>query len=379
MPGSEYSLGDSAEETRAPREAGVAAGPVAYRLPERPVRLELTLNARVSTREMTEELERLAHVLWTVGISALGILGLALALLIRWQLAPLTTMAREASKIGPDSPGAHIAAAGSAAEYVRLREALNQMLQRLASALERERNFASMAAHELRTPLAQLRTGLELTLRRERQTQEYQTAAREALSDVARLEGLVAGLLELARIGSPETSPPRAVSLREVVRQAARSSGAAEPARQPPDADVLVEGDPELLATALRNVLENALRYAPRTPPEVVIQSEPMQVSLVVSDAGPGVPEADRERIFEPLTRLDPSRTIGASTQGFGLGLAIARAAIRACKGELFCRARADGKRGAEFVFVLRRAGAIEDPVAGTTPASSRIQSEASL
>lgn len=329
--------------------------PTAYRLPDGSTGARLRLSARVSTHEMGEELERLAGVLWTVGVSALFLVGLALAFLIRWQLAPLSAMAHEASRIEPGAVG-QIVSSGSALEYVRLRRALNQMLERMAGALERERSFASMAAHELRSPLAQLRTGLELTLRRDRPPAEYQAAMREALSDVARLEKLVGGLLQLTRLDRLKPAPTGDVPLAQVLRQAIRASGSAGPlGGLPPDA-IRVEGDEWLLTIAVQNVLANAARYAPAAPPEWNCTVEAETVQVAISDSGPGVAAADRERIFEPLTRLEQARTIGEPSQGFGLGLAIARAAVQACHGKLLCQGRADAKPGAEFVFVLKRA-----------------------
>jgi signal transduction histidine kinase len=320
---------------------------------------------------MGEELERLAGVLWTVGVSALILVGLALAFLIRWQLAPLAAMAREASRIQPGA-AARIASSGNALEYVRLRQALNQMLERMAGALERERGFASMAAHELRSPLAQLRTGLELTLRRERQPEEYRTAMREALSDVARLEKLVSGLLQLTRLDRLENVPAAGVSLALVLRQAARTGGSAEPTGPVPPDEIHVVGDEYLLTMAVQNVLANAARYAPEAPPEWRCTVEAETVRVAISDSGPGVAEADRERIFEPLTRLEKARTIGEPSQGFGLGLAIARAAVRACLGELTCQARTDAKRGAEFVLVFKRVTSGATPGHLSAPSAER-------
>jgi signal transduction histidine kinase len=116
-----------------------------------------------------------------------------------------------------------------------------------------------------------------------------------------------------------------------------------------------VYGDADLLRAAFRNVLENAARHAPGEPPTVRVEASAEDVRVVVSDRGPGVPEAERERIFQPLTRLDPARTVGGAADGFGLGLATARSAARAFGGDLVCRGRADAAAGAEFVFTLRR------------------------
>jgi signal transduction histidine kinase len=134
---------------------------------------------------------------------------------------------------------------------------------------------------------------------------------------------------------------------------------------------VWVHGDADLLRAAFGNVFENAARYAPGEPPTVRVEPSAEQVRVVVSDRGPGVPEVERERIFQPLTRLDAARTVGGAADGFGLGLATARSAVRAFGGDLVCRGRADGAAGAAFVFTLRRAAAPDDEGSAALEASN--------
>jgi signal transduction histidine kinase len=254
---------------------------------------------------------------------------------------------------------------------VRLRETLNAMVERLAEGLARERRFASTAAHELRTPLTQLRLSVEVALSRPRETGEYQETLRQALQDIDRLQRLVGHLLFLARDHGATVRTP--VPLLDVLARALRACGstAALPVTERP---VYVMGNADLLESALRNVLENAARYAPRRAPELRLTLPEIQdgvhpstapsVTLEIADFGPGVPPEDRERIFEPLTRLNPGRRAGGGgggdPEGFGLGLTVARNAVRACGGDLVCAARGDGQSGAAFVFTFalgRRTG----------------------
>lgn len=324
-------------------------GYVVYKVRSKRAQVELQLIA--GAPRMSSELNRLAIALWTVGPLTILIAALVLSLFIRRQLAPLTRIAQEASKIGPESARTRIEDAGTTAEYVALREALNKMVSRLAEGLDRERQFASMAAHEFRTPLAQMRTSIEVTLRKERVAEEYREALEHSLLDVERLQKLVDGLLLLVR-GQNSGAVASKVALERPLAEAVRESGvAAQLAALPP---VEVRGSTDLLGAAFRNVLENAARHAPPAPPSVQCELMNGTARVSVIDTGPGVPEADRERIFQPLVRLDKARSIGAHADGFGLGLAIARAAVRACGGELSCCARADGAPGAAFVFDLR-------------------------
>ena len=224
--------------------------------------------------------------------------------------------------------------------------------------MAQERRFSAVAAHELRSPLAQLRTTIEVALRRERSVGEYQSALQETLADVERLQALMERLLELTRLGDSAALKGHPVSLSAIAKKAARDHDAVELSLDETEEELLVAGDEQLLNRAIGNVLENAARYAPQAPPAIRIEQDNGQVRLVVADRGPGVPEAEREGIFEPLARLDAARSIASSSSGFGLGLSVARSTVRAFGGDLVCRARADGQSGAEFVFSFRTASA---------------------
>ena len=322
-----------------------------YRIPSNPGRIELALTAGASDADLKHELSRLTLGLWTVGPLTILVVSLVLSFFIRWQLAPLAQIAHAASRIGPESAESRIGPAGTAAECVALRDALNNMVARLAAGLERERQFASMAAHEFRTPLAQLRTNIEVTLRRERVTDDYKLTLEQSLADVERLQNLVAGLLFLVR-RQGAYAESSTVALEEVVSKAMIESGVAAQVEGPVPR-VEVRGNIELLYTALKNVLENAKRYAPAAPPILKFTLKDSVIQLAIVDSGPGIAPQDCARIFEPLVRLDQARSIGEDQGGFGLGLAIARAAVRACGGDVRCESNPQGSHGATFVFEL--------------------------
>jgi signal transduction histidine kinase len=328
-----------------------------YRLTGKPGRIELVIMARTSSAGMEYVLARLAWSLKMIGPLALLLTGALLAALIRWQLRPLARMAEQASRIGPGSPAERIGPVGSNTECVQLRDAINGMLERLAEGLEREHRFASTAAHELRTPLAQLRTTIEVALRRDRDADEYRAALAETLDDVERLQKLVLGLLHLARSAEHfGMASGRPVVLASLLEKAGRDHGPAFVGGRVKGDEVAVEGDEDLFLAALGNVLENAAHHAPEAPATIRVEDAGASVRLVVADHGPGIAAADRERIFEPLTRLRPARLDRDAADGFGLGLAVARAAARAYGGDLACRGRSDGDPGAEFVFSFRKA-----------------------
>lgn len=328
---------------------------VNYELPTGRSRVELLITARTPSEAMYAELSRLRWALFAIVPVGTVVLAFLLTWFVRIQLRPLEVVARRAAAIGPADTRARIDIPANALEIVQLRDAINGMISRMSEGFERERRFSSFAAHELRTPLAQLRTNIEVTLRRERDVDEYRHSMREALLDIERLQKLVTDLLNLTRAQEALVSHTDHAALNVVIAQAARASGQ-EISMAENATPALIRGNEELLISAVRNVLENAARYAPASAPTLAIESDSTQVRLKIADTGPGVPESERERIFQPLTRLDTARSITDQSGGFGLGLAIARSAVRACGGDLICSARADGKSGAQFVFIFQRA-----------------------
>lgn len=321
-----------------------------YFLPDH-VGQDLVVEATFSSAAMNAELARLLWALCTVGPVSVLLLSALCAWLIRWQLKPLADFAERAARIGPGSADVRLEPVRSeSSECAQLREALDRMIERLADGLAREKQFVGDASHELRTPLAQMRTQIEVTLRKERAAGEYRQALEDALLDISRLQGLISGFLDLAR-SERDGLPNEHVAVADLLRDA----GNGLPVEQDgADASAKVLGSAPLLVSALQNVLENARKYAPGRPPRVRLEEDGKTVRVAVLDQGPGVPEGERERIFQPLVRLDAARHEG----GYGLGLAIARKAVRACGGDLICGPRRDGARGSEFVFVLRNAAA---------------------
>lgn len=352
-------LEEDASKIYAGSEAGskaeVEAGMVkhAYRLPMGAFRLELMFNVGTSLVEMQKELQRLTRAMLIVGpMSLLGSL-LILSLMVTSQLKPLERMAKQADTIGPDRPGERIGPVGSSAECLRLRGAINSLVTRLIEGLQRERIFAASAAHELRTPLAQLRVDLEVTLRKERSGDTYRATMKDLLSDVDRLQKLVTALLQLTKSETIGAISRERVRLKNLLGKLESRHGQLHTNLSRSCKEWIFEVDAELLCAAISNILDNAARYAPQEPPLLELDEVDGKAQWVISDRGPGIPEGDREKIFHPLTRLDSARSIGKEVEGYGLGLSVARSLVRAFGGDLLCRARRDGQNGAEFVLSL--------------------------
>ncbi|MEV1168535.1 HAMP domain-containing sensor histidine kinase [Nonomuraea sp. NPDC049784] len=205
-------------------------------------------------------------------------------------------------------------------EIARLVRTLNQTLHRLERATHRQRGFVADASHELRTPLAGLRVKLE-----EARIHPHDFDAEELLDDtlrdVDRLQAITADLLLLAGLESSAATVRERVDLADLTRAELEHRADRVPVQVGLQDGVIVDGAPAQLARLLTNLLDNAQRHA-RDRVDVAVRRDNGQALLTVSDDGPGIPESDRERIFERFTRLDTARS--RHLGGTGLGLAIA-------------------------------------------------------
>jgi signal transduction histidine kinase len=234
---------------------------------------------------------------------------------------------------------------------------LNDMLSRLAEAQQRQRALVSDTAHELRSPIASIRTQLEVALDFPA-TQDWETTARDVHADVLRLARLAEDLLLLARLDEQAGQAGQAesggrasqaarggmpVDLAELSRSVvSRYADARVPvtAVVPATSDsgdyFTVAGDWERLDRLLVNLVDNAVRYA-KSSVVVSVGGDGAWAELAVTDDGPGIPAADRERAFGRFARLDDARSRdGDEAGGAGLGLAIVRATAQACGGAAF-------------------------------------------
>jgi signal transduction histidine kinase len=238
-------------------------------------------------------------------------------------------------------------------EIHRLAVTLNQMLDRIETAASRQRTFVGDAAHELRSPLASLRVQLEVAQRLGPST-DWPELIDDVLIDVGRIDRLVEDLLALARLdetgaGSARHEP---VDLGRLVKSV---TGGYEHSRVPvvvadAPAGVTVLGDRDGLHRVVVNLVDNALRYA-QTEVSVAVGRNGASARLTVTDDGPGLPESERERVFDRFYRVEMSRS--RDSGGTGLGLPIVRDLVRAHEGSVQLTARPDGAAGLQAVVLL--------------------------
>ena len=241
-------------------------------------------------------------------------------------------------------------------EIHRLAVTLNRMLDRLESSRARQRAFVADAAHELRSPLANLRVQLEVT-----QQHGGALPIEDLLADVERLTRLVDDLLILARADAPPTAPLDVVDLQEVASDAvARYGSARVPVSLSSAEPVCVLGDALALDRVVANLVDNGVRHAASAVCVSVsagsVSAGSVSVVLTVADDGPGIPAADRERVFERFTRLDDART--RDSGGAGLGLAIVRDLVQRHGGSVQLLDASPGTR----VVVTLPAAPLQDP-----------------
>jgi signal transduction histidine kinase len=229
-------------------------------------------------------------------------------------------------------------------ELLELGETWNDMAARIEALVHGQRELLANVSHELRSPLARVRVALELLPR----TPATEARFAEVVGDLEELDRLIGDVLTTARLeggAAPLRREPVALGpLLEGLRARAEHDPATVGREVRVAGDGVVQADPALLRRALWNLIENAARYG---APPILLEAERRGDgwALRVSDAGPGVPEADRARVLEPFVRLDEARTPGAGERrGVGLGLTIARQIARAHGGDLTLDAGSAGR-----------------------------------
>ena len=260
-----------------------------------------------------------------------GPVALLLASLAGYGLAGLSlrqveAMRRRAAAISADTRGERLPVPSSGDELERLGTTLNEMLDRLEAALERERDFVADAGHELRTPLALLRTELELAARQARSEDDLRAAVSSASREAERLSRLAEDLLLIARSDRGQL-PLRVedVDVDELLGAVASRFAWRAPVQRRTTGGLGIRGDRLRLEQALANLVDNALRYGDGAV-ELLAHADDGRIELHVRDEGSGFPPELLDRAFERFARADPARMGG----GAGLGLSIVRAIAEA-------------------------------------------------
>ncbi|MEV7006780.1 ATP-binding protein [Streptosporangium sp. NPDC051022] len=313
--------------------------------------------------EVETSLSTAGHVLVVGTPLLLVLLAGASWVIIGRTLRPIASLRRGAEEITDTARSRRLPVPEARDEVHSLATTLNDMLARLEKADARQRALVSDAAHELRSPLASIRLQLEVALGHP-EGQDWRETAEGVLEDTLRLARLAEDLLALARLDERGGTPGRGepVELDQLIPQTAERYGeavtvsvAGAPARWPEaretgekdeanggEGTIVVTGDALDLGRVLVNLVDNALRHT-TAPVRIELRTEGADAVLTVTDDGPGIPEPDRERVFDRFTRLDSARS--RDEGGAGLGLAIVRETVNAHGGAVHLEDASPGLR----------------------------------
>ena len=295
-----------------------------------------------------ESLDRLLRQLIIAAPLALLLASFAGYALAAAALRPVEAMRRRAAAVSAAAPG-RLPVPQSRDEISRLATTLNEMLARLEAAFEHERRFVADAGHELRTPLALLRAEIEVTLRRPRSNAQLEASLRSAGVEAQRLSRLAEDLLLMARAdGGLLPLRREIVAAEEVLATVERRFAAASGSIRVEETDAQLDADPDRLAQAMTNLVENALAHG--ADPIVLYTLERGDtVELHVADSGEGFAEEFLPRAFDRFSRADEARSRG----GAGLGLSIVELIAAAHGGRAGARNRPEG--GADVWVAIPR------------------------
>ena len=259
----------------------------------------------------------------------------------RRALAPVDQITQAARNISVHNLSSRLVVPKTRDELQRLSETLNSMLERLEAAFKKITQFTADASHELRTPVALMRTRAELSLRKPRSAEEYRNALAEVHSELEKTSSLVEKLMVLARADyGAETLQLATTNLGEVVRDACDQGATLAESKQIdfhkqiPQQPIWIEADPHALGRLFLILIDNAVKY---TPPgghvEVEVTGENGCALGVVRDTGIGIAQEDLPHIFERFYRADKARS--RESGGVGLGLSIGRWIAEAHEGTI--------------------------------------------
>jgi signal transduction histidine kinase len=256
-------------------------------------------------------------------------------------LRPIQKIIGNVQNISPQNLSQRLEESPHPDEMGKLILIFNGLLARIENAFKLQKMFVSNVSHELKNPLTNITSQLEVTLLNERPREEYQRTIESVLEDIKSLNHLSISLLDLARLTQDSDSFTMAeVRLDEILWDARERVGAIDhnykievSIKDMPEDEsrLLVNGNPHLLRTAFQNLMENACKFSEDARAEVELVCKPNELWVQVADRGPGIEKKDLENVFQPFFRTDATSKV----KGYGVGLSLSQRIISIHKGKI--------------------------------------------
>jgi two-component system, OmpR family, heavy metal sensor histidine kinase CusS len=288
----------------------------------------VTLVIARDTADIDRTLTRLRALIASMSITAIVVSGGVLAWVVRGGLRPMQRLAHRIDQMGEADLATRIEVPDTPSELQPVIDRLNDLLHRLDAAFTREKTFTADVAHELRTPLAGLRSTLEVTLSRQRPPDAYRAAMQETLTITQQMQTMVHNLLALARIEAGQMRvAPRPVDLGAVLRDAwgtftSRADERSLRVHWHDDRPSVAMTDREMIQQVVYNLLDNAVTYVEERG-EIVIETDCRDgaAKVTITNTGGTLSPEDAQHLFERFWRADASRTNTGVHCGLGLSL----------------------------------------------------------
>jgi signal transduction histidine kinase len=304
-------------------------------------RSEYVVIAGAVNREGKQRLNDLRTLLITLFVVMVVFVALAGYVYSGRALRPIQKVMTEVEQISPLDLSKRMQERSQPDEIGKLITIFNKMLARVEDAFSVQKTFVANVSHELKNPLTKITSQLEVTLLNERDNAEYRETIASVLEDIKEINQLSNSLLELAQLSRTDSSfSMDRVRLDEILWELRDSVEALDPAYQvkidirdlPEDESRLyIEGNPHLIKTALRNVIENACKFSGEKTAYLVLTCERQGLVVTVCDKGPGIDEKDLAQVFAPFFRAQAT----AKTKGYGIGLSLSQRIVALHKGQI--------------------------------------------